>query len=233
VLADLSLLIRLQVIDEELMEIEAELGDQPAQLENLKRETNRYRTEIDELNEKLLETQNQKKEQRQLIESAEEQLKKSQSVIFSVKTTREYDAISSEIEQSNIIIANSEKLRYELNMREEYLQAKINELKVILSNTEVDYKEHKSDVQEQIDNSFDEVDALRIERESIVNNLKPPVYSHYQRIRKLRDGIGITYLSSNACGYCFSRVPPQRQVEIRRMDDIILCEACGCILIVE
>jgi len=233
VLADLSLLIRLQVIDEELADIEAELGDQPEQLENLKRETNRYRTEIDELNAKLLETQDQKKEQRQLIESAKERLKKSQSVIFSVKTTREYDAVSSEIEQSNTIITNSEKLRYDLNMREEHIQIKINELNVILSNTEIDYNEHKSDMQEQINSSFDEVDALRTERESIVNNLKPPVYSHYQRIRKLRDGIGITHMANNACGYCFSRVPPQRQVEIRRMDDIILCEACGCIMVVE
>jgi len=233
VLADLSLLIRLQVIDEELADIEAELGDQPEQLENLKRETNRYRTEIDELNAKLLETQDQKKEQRQLIESAKERLKKSQSVIFSVKTTREYDAVSSEIEQSNTIITNSEKLRYDLNMREEHIQIKINELNVILSNTEIDYNEHKSDMQEQINSSFDEVDALRTERESIVNNLKPPVYSHYQRIRKLRDGIGITHMGNNACGYCFSRVPPQRQVEIRRMDDIILCEGCGCILVVE
>lgn len=232
-LEDLSLLMRLQEIDEELMDIEAELGDRPKQLNNLKKETDQFKAEIVKLNTILLDIKTQKKEQRQLIESAMEQLKKSQSVIYSVKTTREYDAISSEIEQAQTVIRNSEKLLEELSFREDELQIEMLKVKEILANTETEYNEQDSDIQEQINSSGDEVSLLISERERIVSTMKPPVYSHYQRIRKLRDGIGITYLTDNACGYCFSKVPPQRQVEIRRMDDIILCEACGCIIVAQ
>ncbi|MCF7809865.1 hypothetical protein K9N50_02625 [bacterium] len=232
-LEDLSLLIRLQEIDEELMDIEAELGDRPERLNNLKRETDRFKAEIEKLNATLDEIHTQKKEQRQIVERAMEQLKKSQSVIYSVKTTREYDAISSEIEQSQTMIRNSEKLLEELSIREDELEIEILNAKEILKNTEVEYREQKSDIQDQISSSDDEVSSLKTEREEIVSKIKHPVYSHYQRIRKLRDGIGIAYLTDNACGYCFSKVPPQRQVEIRRMDDVILCEGCGCIIVAQ
>ena len=37
----------------------------------------------------------------------------------------------------------------------------------------------------------------------------------------------------DACGGCFNRIPPQRQVDIRQGKKIIICEYCGRILVAD
>ena len=54
----------------------------------------------------------------------------------------------------------------------------------------------------------------------------------FKRIRKnARNGLGIVYVERNACGGCFNRIPPQKQLEIKIHKKIIVCEYCGRILI--
>ena len=54
----------------------------------------------------------------------------------------------------------------------------------------------------------------------------------FKRIRKnARNGLGIVYVQRDACGGCFNKIPPQRQLDIRMHKKIIVCEYCGRILI--
>lgn len=230
-LEELSLLIRLQELDNELMDLEAEKGDLPDQLSRLKQEINRYTSELVTAKEDLTKINISKQEQNGLVEEAKEQLKKSQSTLFNVKTTREYDAISAEIEQAKTRISEAEKQILEMMSREESIEIFVNDKNGKLSLIQKEYNEKEADMRERFESSQEEEDELLKERSKIVKKLKDPVYAHYERIRKIRDGVGVSHLDNSACSYCFSMVPPQRQVEIRRSDDLILCETCGCILV--
>ena len=232
-LEELALLIKLQKIDNELRDIEAEKGDLPEQVERLKNEVARYKSQIEKINIDRAEIEKQRIEQMSIVEAAREQLKKSQSVIFSVKTTREYDAISSEINQFKQRIADAERKQLEFMLQDEELEKSLDEIKRMLASVEVDFKDRQSEMQDRLESTQDEELKLNHEREKIVVRLPPPVYNHYMRIKKIRDGEGISTMIDSACGYCFSKIPPQRQVEIKRMDDIILCEVCGCIIVAE
>jgi predicted nucleic acid-binding Zn-ribbon protein len=54
----------------------------------------------------------------------------------------------------------------------------------------------------------------------------------FERIRKnARNGLAIVQIERDACGGCFSTIPPQRQLDIRLHKKIIVCEACGRIFI--
>ena len=54
----------------------------------------------------------------------------------------------------------------------------------------------------------------------------------FKRIRKnARNGLGIVYVQRDACGGCFNKIPPQRQLDIRMHKKIIVCEYCGRILV--
>ena len=54
----------------------------------------------------------------------------------------------------------------------------------------------------------------------------------FKRIRKnSRNGLGIVYVQRDACGGCFNKIPPQRQLDIRSRKKIIVCEYCGRIMI--
>ena len=232
-LEDLNQLIKLQHIDNKLMEIEAEKGDLPEQIDNLKQSIDNIKSKIADAEQKISEIEEQKRYQERQVEGAHEQLKKSQGVLYSVKTTREYDAISSEIEQAKYSMAEGERQIIELMSREEDLQAAIDESRDHLSAIESEYLERQSEMLEKLESSQDEELKLNHEREKTVVRMKKPVYAHYERIRKIRDGVGVSHLADGACSYCFSMVPPQRQVEVKRMDELILCEVCGCILVAE
>ena len=54
----------------------------------------------------------------------------------------------------------------------------------------------------------------------------------FKRIRKnSRNGLGIVYVQRDACGGCFNKIPPQKQLDIRMRKKIIVCECCGRIMI--
>jgi len=231
VLEELALLIRLQEIDIELANIEAEKGDLPEQIEKLEDQIDYFQSRMDEIKTDIEKINNERVDQSLIVEAAHENLKKSQSVIFNVKTTREYDAISSEIEQSKKMISESERQQLESMANEEDLQKSFDEMQSELDKVNNELNERRSEMDERLESTQEEELSFCHKREKIIGQLKKPVYDHYERIKKLRDGYGISYLTDGACGYCFSRIPPQRQAEIRRMDDIILCEVCGCIIV--
>ena len=54
----------------------------------------------------------------------------------------------------------------------------------------------------------------------------------YKRIREnSRNGLAVVSIQRDACGGCFSKIPPQRQLDIKAHKKIIVCEHCGRILI--
>jgi hypothetical protein len=56
----------------------------------------------------------------------------------------------------------------------------------------------------------------------------------YNRIRSnVRNGLAVVTVTRDACGGCFNRIPPQRQVDIRQGKKFIVCEYCGRILVSE
>ncbi|MBM3328325.1 MAG: hypothetical protein FJY67_02475 [Calditrichaeota bacterium] len=230
-LDDLNLLARLQEIDNSLQELVDEKGDLPDQLALLKKDLSRLEDSIAKAEGELSANAARRQQFDRGVEEAKERLKKSQGTIFSVKTTREYDAISSEIEQAKHQIADFERQLLELTGSEDVLKREIIQLRdkygVVLAENE----ERRLEMQERMGQSEGEELTLSHEREKIVVRLKRPVYAHYERIRKIRDGVGVSHLSEGACSYCYSMIPPQRQAEVRRMDDVILCEVCGCIMV--
>jgi predicted nucleic acid-binding Zn-ribbon protein len=58
-------------------------------------------------------------------------------------------------------------------------------------------------------------------------------YVHaYRRIKSnARNGLAVVTVQRDACGGCFNKIPPQRQVDIRARKRIIVCEYCGRILV--
>ena len=54
----------------------------------------------------------------------------------------------------------------------------------------------------------------------------------YKRIRNnVRNGLAVVSIARDACGGCFNKIPPQRQLDIRQRKKVIVCEHCGRILV--
>ncbi len=57
--------------------------------------------------------------------------------------------------------------------------------------------------------------------------------SIYNRLRKGKSGIAISPVDKHklTCRGCYKQLPPQKVMEVRRGEKIILCESCGRILV--
>ena len=74
--------------------------------------------------------------------------------------------------------------------------------------------------------------AIATKKVESETKIEPRLLQSFKRIRKnSRNGLGIVYVQRDACGGCFNKIPPQRQLDIRSRKKIIVCEYCGRIMI--
>ena len=85
---------------------------------------------------------------------------------------------------------------------------------------------------EIIQETRDEAEQLKAKSQALEEKIEPRLLSSFKRIRKnARNGLGIVYVQRDACGGCFNKIPPQRQMDIKMHKKIIVCEYCGRIMI--
>ncbi len=225
-------LVQLQFVDSQLHELEIIKGDLPETVNNLTKEVNSLKKFISDNEEKFKKTQLERKNLEGLVNLSSEKLKKLQNQLYDVTTNREYDALTTEIETEKSNIENIETGILELITLEEDIEKEIEVKKETLTKIKKDLKAKDSELKKLIKASEDRENLLIHEKEKIVVRMDNRVLINYNRIHQYyKNGLAVAPVSRNACGGCFNAIPPQKQVEIRKMDRVIKCEVCGRILV--
>ena len=228
---ELMLLVDLQDIDEQLSDLALDRGDLPIDVERLKGEIDKLNKSLDDLRTELEEVRNEVVHLRGVTEEAGSKLEKYKQQLYSVKTTREYDAITTETDTVKTTVTEGEERILELLARENAITSEIGAKETEFTEISETFEAKSAELKAKLGETEQEELELRHSRETTVMRIKKPIYAHYERIRVAKDGRGIAHLMGGACGGCFAMVPPQRQVEIRKASDIVLCETCGRILV--
>lgn len=77
-------------------------------------------------------------------------------------------------------------------------------------------RSEKSELDEIIAETKQEEEKLRDKAKDLETKIEPRLLQSFKRIRKnSRNGLGIVYVQRDACGGCFNKIPPQRQLDIR------------------
>jgi hypothetical protein len=229
---DLLKLVSLQEIDKRLMELELLKGDLPDQIENLK---TRLLNSQEQLSTNRQELESVKKQNRTIeidIRCLSDKLKKYQEQLYSVKTNKEYDAITAEIENLEKRIEEAELKGVELLEKEEKLTTDVSRFEEQLSQIEQLLNKNEFDLQQRLNQSDAEHKVLMSERSNIIPTIDRRLLSNYERIRKGKDGIALAEIENYTCNACYATIPAQTVVEARKMDKLVSCEVCGRILIV-
>ncbi|MBN1466633.1 hypothetical protein JXA02_12830 [candidate division KSB1 bacterium] len=224
-------LIDLQELDARLKHLEAAKGDLPHKVQSLNaqvEETNAW------LEQKIAEKESTSAERVATINDAEllkEKLKKYKVQLYAVKTNKEYDAITMEIETAEQKIDEQEYKSLELEESLSQLEEMITSTQKRVEEMRESLIDYRKDLEAKLATTRAEEEVLRSRRLEMVKNLPKPVLSAYERIRQGRGGVAVAKLINGACSECSSRIPPQRALEIRMMDKINLCEVCGRIVV--
>ena len=228
----LKSLYQLQTLLSEIDGIKILRGELPLEVQDMEDEIEGYtrRVEKCEEDEKSL-LQHMAQYQREIAE-AESLIEKKNEVLNEPLDSRSYDAVSHEIEYQEINVKVNQK-----RLREG--QAKLEEVKSMRQTALESLEERraaldlkKSELDEIINETRAEEEKLREKAKSLELQIEPRLLAAFKRIRKAsRNGLGIMYVQRDACGGCFNKIPPQRQLDIRSRKKIIVCEYCGRIMI--
>ena len=166
------------------------------------------------------------------IKKAEDLIKKYSEQQKNVRNNREYDAINKEIEFQQLEIQLCEKHIKEFSARIEELKLETQTTESLLERRKNDLENKQKELKEIIDETQKEEEQLREKSSEIEKIIEPRLLTAYKRIRaNMRNGLAVVKVERDACGGCFAKIPPQRQLEIRTRKKIIVCEYCGRILI--
>lgn len=227
----LNALIELQEIDDQMDELLDERGDLPLIVTELEKKHGAKTGVIAELDVDVKATKVRIRELELFEQEAGTKLQTENEKLYQVKNNKEYDAITSEIE------AIQEKL--ESNTRElDTLKAHLDEKMAILTETESELSqineqlnENKKELEERLAETAGQEKKLTRKRTKIIKNFDPSILNTYQTVREARHGKAVAAVINGNCGGCYSYIPPQKVVEIRKAKKIQECEFCGRILV--
>ena len=149
-----------------------------------------------------------------------------------MRNNREYDVLTKEIEFQSLEIELCEKRIKEYIAAEKAKSEEIEHSNQDLDERKKDLEAKKSELEEIVSETKQEEEKLRDKAKELETKIEPRLLQSFKRIRKnSRNGLGIVYVQRDACGGCFNKIPPQRQLDIRSRKKIIVCEYCGRIMI--
>ena len=214
----LKALYQLQTMLSEIDKIKTLRGELPLEVQDLEDEVAGLSTRIEKIKADIEELKSNIATKKIEIETAKTSVEKYKAQQDNVRNNREYDVLTKEIEFQSLEIELCEKRIKEYIAAE---KAKSEEI------------EHSNqDLEEIVSETKQEEEKLREKAKVLETTIEPRLLQAFKRIRKnSRNGLGIVYVQRDACGGCFNKIPPQKQLDIRMRKKIIVCEYCGRIMI--
>ena len=229
----LKALYELQTILSKIDRIKIIRGELPLEVQDLEDEIagletriQNYKDEINNLNQGI-------REQHKAIDEAAALIDKYTQQQDNVRNNREFDFLSKEIEYQHLNIELAEKKINDFTRQIEQKHADVDVAANHLADRQHILEEKKGELNEIVSETKQDEEKLREQAKKLeVKFDDERLLSAFKRIRKnARNGLGIVYIQRNACGGCFNRIPPQRQMEIKMHKKVIVCEYCGRIMI--
>ena len=228
----LKTLYQLQTTLSAIDEKRALRGELPLEVQDLEDEIVGLNTRMEKIENEISEFQQAVSQKRGDILTAEASVNRYQAQLDEVKNNREYDTLTKEIEFQSLEIELCKKKIKDALIKIEERNADLKQAQELVADRKVALQQKKGELDEIMQETREEEEKLKEKAKEYEAKIEPRLLSSFKRIRKsVRNGLGIVYVQRDACGGCFNKIPPQRQLDIKMHKKIIVCEYCGRILI--
>ena len=206
-------------------ELPLEVQDLEDEIEGLNIREDKIRREIDDFSRAI-------SQKRAEIAEAEASVERYNRQLDEVKNNREYDTLSKEIEFQTLEIELCNKKIREAMIRIDECERDLGTTERLIDDREHDLQQKRGELDEIMLETKEEEERLRDRARDLETKIEPRLLSSFKRIRKnARNGLGIVYVQRDACGGCFNKIPPQRQLDVKMHKKVIVCEYCGRIIV--
>jgi predicted nucleic acid-binding Zn-ribbon protein len=222
----------LQIIDSQVDRIKLLRGELPLEVQDLEDEIEGLETRLKNLEQEVVTLDASITKKTQDIAESKSLIKKYEEQQKNVRNNREFDSLNKEIEFQNLEIELCEKRIKEFSIQSKDKKKFIEDSIVLLTERKADLSNKRQELNEIVSETKKEEDALYEKSEACQRLIEPRLLSAYKRLRvNARNGLAVVTVKRDACGGCFNKIPPQRQLDIRLGKKVIVCEYCGRILV--
>ena len=227
-------LYELQKIDSKIDEINKVKGELPLEVQDLEDEMAGMKTRIEHINAEIEELNTLTKQRKREVDQAKIMIGNYKEQQNNVRNNREFDAITKEIEYQELEIELAEKRLKEYSAGVKAKKLQLEEAENLSVERAADLAAKKAELEGIEAETAPLVAEYAAQGERVKEKIDERLLAAYDRIsRNVRNGLAVVTVKRDACGGCFNRIPPQRQVDIRQGKKIIICEYCGRILVAD
>ena len=227
-------LYELQKIDSQIDEINKIKGELPLEVQDLEDELAGLNTRVENINAEIEELNSLTRQRKREVDQAKIMIANYKEQQNNVRNNREFDSLTKEIEYQELEIELAEKRLKEYSAGIKSKKAIIEQTNADLEERTIDYKAKKEELDSIEAETAQQVADLTAKAEKAKEPIDERLLVAYNRIRgNFHNGLAVVTVTRDACGGCYNRIPPQRQVDIRQGKKLIVCEYCGRILVSE
>ena len=207
-------------------------GELPLEVQDLEDEIAGLDTRIEKIDTEIKEFQSAITMKKGEVQEAQANLERYNNQLNEVRNNREYDSLSKQIDYERLEVELCNKKIKEATDQVAYRTNDLEIAKTEREERQKDLDEKKSELEDILAETREEETMFKERAKDLEVKIEPRLLCSFKRIRKsARNGLGIVYVQRDACGGCFNKIPPQRQLDIKMHKKIIVCEYCGRILI--
>lgn len=207
-------------------------GELPLEVQDLEDEIAGLDTRIEKIDTEIKEFQSAITMKKGEVQEAQANLERYNNQLNEVRNNREYDSLSKQIDYERLEVELCNKKIKEATDQVAYRTNDLEKAKTEREERQKDLDEKKSELEDILAETREKETMLKERAKDLEVKIEPRLLSSFKRIRKsARNGLGIVYVQRDACGGCFNKIPPQRQLDIKMHKKIIVCEYCGRILV--
>ncbi len=228
----LKSLYKLQSYLSEIDKIKTLRGELPLEVADLDDEIAGLGTRVNKFELDLKELSDMTKGEKFKIESSKTKIERYNKQLENVRNSKEFDHLSKEVEFETLEIELAEKHIRENAQTEKNIKEQIAAANELLKEKNIDLEAKKKELDDIVSETKTQEEKIREKAKKTETTIEPRLLTAFKRIRKnARNGLGIVPIQRGACGGCFNKIPPQKQMDIKMGKKIIVCEYCGRIMI--
>lgn len=228
---DLHVLMSIAKLDAAINDCRTELARLPAQVEKRQKSLSGIESHEAEAKSNLDELAKERRTLEQALEDNANKVTKYKTQLMEVKTNKEYTAMLHEIEHIEndtgekeerlLILMDELDQRTDENTQENEEGAKVKK----------ELKEEQARLETRVKELEAEVERLQSEKPKLLHELNARIKKRYERLLSKLGDFAVTNIEGETCQGCFTRIPPQTAVEVRKNEQLITCEGCGRMLV--
>jgi predicted nucleic acid-binding Zn-ribbon protein len=226
----LQLLVRLQVVDKVLFDLQAERDAIPGRMAELNLEEERLSGILDKAKTELEEVSKQRKEMETENEKIRTRLRRAENRLMGSKSQKEYRAANAEIDEGKDALKSNDDVLVELMERQEALDTQKKNAEDALKEFQKSAKEERTELEGRVKKADKEIKKLTKDRTGLCDGIESKLMDQYNFIRPRRQGLALAGVSQGTCLVCRMQIPPQQFNELQRGDKLMTCPSCSRII---